>query len=196
MIISIAIALALQTATGAAPDYFPLDVGDKWTYTCDTDGVIDDITYEVLKPDKIGKTEASVLEVTEGAESNTLYYLSEPDTIWLLASDKSNPYGHPRTALRLTGQWHGDYMDQFAVNEDSSAKPIGKKNVLGQDRDIIEVVTKLKIGSNKSVMTVLKRSEYAKGVGLIRMEVDQSYEKHKAHRVLTLKTFEHGKESH
>jgi len=189
---SLALAFILQSATGNAVDYFPLDPGDRWVYTRDKDGAMDEVTYTVEKPDKVGKVLASPLLMEESGRSTTLYYVAEPDTVWLLGVDRDNPYSRPHAVLKVGGTWNGDYMDRDPVNVDNSAKSLGKKNVLGQTREVLEVTTKLTFGNTKEKLVILQHAEYAKGLGLIRFEMEQKLDRNKQHMLLTLKSFDSG----
>jgi hypothetical protein len=192
VIVALALSIAFQASSGTAADYFPLDPGEHWVYTCDKDGALDELSYTAQRPVKIGGALASPLLMQEGTQSTTLYYLTDPDTVWLLGVDKDNPYPSPHAVLRTSGSWKGDYMERDPVNMDASAKGIGKRSVLGQSRDVLEVTTKLVFGNTKVKLIIVEHAEYAKGLGLIRFEMDQTQGRQKQHELLTLKSFEPG----
>lgn len=190
LLTSIVLGFALQHASGSAADYFPLIPGDKWVYSRVKDGSPGEVTYTAQPQIKLSKLTASPLLVDDDGRTQTLYYMVDPDTVWLLGFDKDNLYTKPHIVLRVSGTWHGDYLDGNPVNTDSTAKSLGRKDVLGESRDVLEVTTKMVFGNTREKLIIVENAEYARGIGLIRLEMNQTLDREKQHELLTLKSFE------
>jgi hypothetical protein len=172
--VSVLFALAASAAPQAAEDYFPLVKGTRWTYR----DMVNEYVDEVMAPVKIGDVEAvPVTTFLDGKRAESTYYSATPEGLFIVAYDAKKPLPSPLPVFKskerswtysgLT-QWLGGFSP---IEMKGSVSPRGKRKVLGQDAETIEVRLDARIGGGAEGGTIRVRqtATYAKGIGLVRM---------------------------
>jgi len=195
-------AIALnQTATPTASSFYPLVPGVAWTYVTTPGGT--ETTDTVGEPIRLNGKDAYPVRTTfKGQSMGATYYRIEGDTVYTLGFDRSGGQGiielrpqHPVLKLGAPkASWTYVGFSPFVKENDpfqfkASSQLLGKRDVLGTEREILEVVMDAQIGETGVGAKVKQTTLYARGVGMIEMTEDSIVGKEKHHRVVKLVKF-------
>jgi hypothetical protein len=155
-------------------DFFPARPGTRWTYRDTLYSYVD----EVLEPVEYGGGPAIPVRTSaEGKVMETIYYRITPARVEIAGYDADKPLPAPIPVFRIDERrWSFTGVmptlgeeSQASIKGSSALK--GKREWMGERRDILEVKLEASFGGEKAnAMNVRQTAIYAKGVGLISME--------------------------
>lgn len=178
-----AVALAAILA-GPADDYFPLKPGTKWTYE-DENGVrsIDEAQKPLALTAKL--TATPVTTTVAGRDSGAMFYLTDPNVLYLVgfgpsAVDVKNAtlltqpqpifhVGEPKTTWTFAGEMPGP-MGPVLVRIKGSSECGKKVTVLGKEVESLSLRTHSRIGNDKVPVEIDQDALYGKGIGLVELK--------------------------
>ncbi|HEY3782054.1 MAG TPA: hypothetical protein VGL56_13295 [Fimbriimonadaceae bacterium] len=188
MLLPFVLAIAISAQSQNVADYFPVNPGTKWTLSQDSDRSKDEVIYTALAPVKVGKLMANPIQFSEQGVDRTLYYRLDGQA--LLTVDPNQPGNDPHPLIRMntpSNKWHFDYLQETEpINVDGELQKLGKRNVLGTERDVLMVILRVKMG-NKSELQITQTTYYAQGLGMYQMDMEQTQgnSHHRATQTLT-----------
>ena len=193
-------ALTLTPSVESVSDYFPLVPGTKWHYSESSRGGDVSFVDEVGKPvDLEGGSATPILTKMSGRLVDTRYYRVEGDTVWWVAYGEKKMLPQPQPIFKLGSgktKWTFDGETMF-VNEpapfrnESESNRKGRRKVLDVEREVVEVRQKGLLGGDRG--TQVRGSQvamYAKGVGLVELQSEQSMGGNTSKSLLRLVKFE------
>lgn len=198
MISTLLVLSAIQSVSAA--DYFPLQTGTRWTYRSESGGLSATQIDEVGPKVEIDGHEAtSIVTKVNGRTVGTSYYRVDGDTVYLVAEDPKKPLVDPQPVLKV-GQTKQDwsfggqtsFMGAGATIDlkGTSTAPKARK-VLDRQVDSIEVRLDMKVATSEALgMNGRQTSVYAKGIGLVELQSEQTVGKQKSKSTLRLIKFE------
>ncbi len=176
MVLPLLLALTLRAQSQSVSDYFPVAPGTKWTFSQDSEGVKDEVVYTALAPVKVGRQMAVAMQQSENGSDTTLFYHVDDQSLLFVAIDPKDPFVEPRPLIRLntpSNKWRFDYTQQTEpINVDAELQRIGKRGVLGTERDVMMVILHVTMG-NEGKLHITQTTYYAEGLGMYRMEMYQ-----------------------
>jgi hypothetical protein len=194
--------LLIAAAPQDAAAFFPLTQGASWVYT-DTVGVMAETHKETVgNTIEIGGAPATpIVTWIDGQVQGSTYYRVEGDTVWVVAFVQNAPLEQPYPVLKVGPRrttWEHTGTTEFSgqtapMKLKGSSRPVGKRKVLGTEREVVEVVVEAEIDPGagtpmKSHQTAL----YARGVGLYEIKEKLSFGQEKAERKRVLQSFSPG----
>ncbi|MFY9233205.1 MAG: hypothetical protein WAO58_01975 [Fimbriimonadaceae bacterium] len=194
--ITLLAATAMLGAGQSVADYFPLTQGMSWQYA--SDGMIS--RDRVAPVEDVGGSPAiPVISEVQGKESHRTYYRVVDDTVLIVAYEAKKPLAEPVPILkfgkgRSTWEFTGQTMfinEPAPMTMKGEASLKGKRKVLDQEVEVIEVKLSGMIGSNPG--TAVRSNQvayYAKGIGLVEMLSENSVGATKSKSQLKLVKFE------
>lgn len=168
------VALTAFSSPALAADYFPCAEGTRWKYKDEQNGAL--IIDQAMAAVVINKLSATPIERTFSGSSTTSYYRMEGDTLFVVAYDIKAPLPDAMPILKVGDgrvEWKYNGQTEFVKTAASLAttnwsKPSGKKSILGQSVDTIEVhSTAIVHPSDQTEIQVDCVQIYAKGIGLV-----------------------------
>ncbi len=204
MIVCLAAFLVQGASTPSVSDFFPSAVGTKWTYeesadlkSAYSDVVVEPVSFEGVPTITIvTKTNTKVGEQVVGMT----HYRIIGDTIFAVAFEKKMVLADPHPILKIgagTTTWEykgvtplSSVLLPMEFKATSKWKP--KMNLFGEDRDCIEVdmTAIIKEAGGTVTTNVHQISTYAKGLGMVEMSENTSYNRTKSSRRVKLIKFE------
>lgn len=203
MIHGLIVAVCLASPSEAA-DYFPLEPGTTWVYS---DSQAPEAGFEdrVGNPQPIdGKQAVPIVTTIRGQVDGSTFYRVEGDTVLLVAFEQNRPLKNPYPVFKLSGgkdgwsytgmtQWFGE---PAPITMKGTARKTKNREVLGEDRETIEVTIDAVIGDSDGVnMKSHQVAIYAKGIGLVELKDKTKMNKSTTERKRTLVSFTPGKSS-
>ncbi|HMS53904.1 MAG TPA: hypothetical protein PKA27_00760 [Fimbriimonadaceae bacterium] len=197
----IAALLALTSIQAvSASDYFPLQTGTKWTYRSESGGLSATQIDEVGTKIEIDGREATpIVTKVNGRTVGTSYYRVDGDTVYLIAEDPKKPLVDPQPVLKVGAtkqDWsfggQTSFMGAGATIDlkGTSSAPKARK-VLDRQIESIEVRLDMKVATSEALgMNGRQTSVYAKGIGLVELQSEQTVGKQKSKSNLRLLKFE------
>ncbi len=183
-IAGLALSQAVPVPTSAIAEYFPSAVGTKWTYSYVAGTLKTEYVDEIFPSIEIGgKPTVPIGTKGERGEFMGNYYRVDGDTVVIVATDPKKPYPVPFPVFKLDTkktEWKFSgvtsfFGDQVPVNLTGVSAPKGKKNLFGIDRDCVEVTLNAEILiAQGSTMKAKQVFTYAKGLGLIELESQET----------------------
>lgn len=179
MMTALLVCLAAAPTAADPTDFFPLQPGNKWVYREEARFSVNTVQDEVLEPVEIGGLKAFPVESTqEGKVIETVYYRVAGDTIYIVAYDPKTPLDPPRPLFKLGERretW--DYVgltpflkDLVPIKVRGESAPKGKRKVLGQEVECLEVKFDAQLGrTTDDRVDVKQTSIYGKGIGAVEM---------------------------
>jgi len=199
--VTLLIATAALAGTGVA-DYFPLKEGTKWHYHETGSGSPQVVVDEALPAVQIGgKPSVPVETRMDGRSIEKRYYRIDGDTVYLVAYDAEQPLSLPIPILKLgdgrtTWTYAGKTMflgGAVPLEFKAQAVPKGKRDVLGSDRECVEVTMEARIDGGGGMAVVSRQvSLFAAGVGLVEMKQRQTVAKNTSESTTKLVRIEAG----
>lgn len=186
-------------AGGDAAAYFPTKSGTSWTYSEQGGRSHEVFTDKVGKPTKLLDLDVIPFTTeTHGMLSDPTYYMVSGDTVFvvfksfikkeveekIIKEDKTYQYPVLKVSDKATS-WDfvgkTEFMKTVAdMALKGTAKPIGKRKVLGKDVECIEVVLDVMYGAaGEPPVKSLQKSIYGKGIGLVEMTQTTTLNKEK-----------------
>ena len=187
----------------SATDFFPIEVGMKWSYEISGDGVG---SYTQLVGESIdldGKTLLPVLVKNGAKVTQTTFYDVRSSGVYILGNDPKKFLENPQPVFMLDAKgakW--DFVGPSPYEDDKASgmtikgqsKLVNPRLVLGEKRECLEVKAEIKIGLSQSTATSFKQtSTYAKGIGLVEMDQTAQYGKRSVVTKVKLLKFEGSK---
>lgn len=167
----------------AVEDYFPTKPGTKWTYEQSVGKYSSIYVDEVLPPTDIqGKPAITIGTHDEDGVIQRRYYSIVGNTVNLLGYDPKKPLKDPHPILKFDtnkSEWQFSGLTPFLndpvpIRMKGTCVSKGRKNVLGDQLDCIEVVLDADIeGVPGKVLKMKQIAIYAKGVGLVEMDSEE-----------------------
>jgi hypothetical protein len=200
-VLSLLVAFATVLPSGVE-DYFPLQPGATWSYV--EEGPAQSLSYvdTVLEATEVGGEPAIPVESrVAGKLDQTRYYRVIGDTVYLVAYDPKKPLKAPQPVLKaadrkVTWDFKGlvpFFKDDVPLEFKASAAPKGRKKVLGEERECLELVLDAKmLGGPEMVIEIRQQALYAKGVGLVEMKQRQTIKGKATESTIRLTSFEIG----
>lgn len=196
--LAVATILCAAQKTAQTPqisDYFPLASGSKWTYAQTVNGSTEVLEYVAGPPTKVGKQNASPVSVSgsKGTQGTTYYYI-ENNTVQMVAYDPKSPLTDPRPILRVEAKptnWVWDGVEGgVAVHMEAASALKGRRKVLGEVRDILELRIRATLGNRDLGWRIDQTGFYAKGLGLAEMQQEEVLNKQRTKLSLLLMKYE------
>ncbi len=196
----IAAAIAAAILVGDVRDFFPLNVGTKWTYeTVSTGPKL--ITFTSAEPEESVDGEPAIPLKTKvnGQVVETLFYRAKEDALLMVAYQANKPLDEPRTILMLPkdvpAKWTYETVeDGLPLNVKCEAAFKGKRKVLeDQEADVLELKLEAVLGDTGSIAMEFKQTAtYARGIGMVEMNEERKVNKKLYKRRIRLTKFEAG----
>jgi len=196
MLLTCLIAMSAVAPPLTVGDFFPLTPGIKRSYTYhseDRDMQQDD---EIGAPVKIGGKQATPVVTHTLGQSSRVSYVVDGDTVFLVAQgDRTLKTPVPIVKLgQPTVKWSYTQnapvsLRKGVLNFTAEAKLVGKRRILGVDREILEVKTNGNSEKGDTVVRFTQTALYAAGVGLVEMTTEGTVIKETQKSKLTLVQF-------
>ncbi len=197
MIASLILLTLCQTPTAAPQgpsikDFFPLVAGTKWQYLATSEGPNTNITMVVGPAEKVGDDQAiPIVTRIMGRDVDKIYYYAKDSTVFIVAYNPKKPFPSARPVLQIGegGNARWDYRgdeDGFPLSVNCESNLKGKRKVLGQDVDILELKVDAVLGSDSVGMKFKQTALYARGIGLVEMTEERKVNKNTYKKHLTL----------
>lgn len=181
-------------------DYFPLTVGTKWHYEIEGQ-VSSSYVDEVVKTVTVNeKPSFAIFSKAGSTPIGFSAYRVEGDTVYVVAYDERRALPTPQPVLKVADkpvEWSYDGMTQVEsqmvkLQYKAASAPKGKRKVLGEERDVVEVRMDATIYELKDLITtrVSQTILYAKGVGMYEMTDTSDFGGQKSVRKVKLVRFE------
>jgi hypothetical protein len=179
MVTALVALCALAPVEGIA-DYFPLNPGDQWIYTEESDAITAitmDTVGEMVEIE--GKQSYPVITSRDDKELDRVYYRVLEGTVEIVAFDKAKPLLAPYAVLKspdLATKWSykGETYMQGSpadLKMEGRVKRAGTVEFEGRKLDALQVTLEATILEEFGTkVTVTQVATYGKGVGLIKME--------------------------
>ncbi len=191
-----------QAAPVEGTEFFPLVAGSSWVYSDTGGGAGGAFTDVVGEPAEVMGVMATPIVTRMGTrEDGRTYYRVDAGTVTVVAFDLKKPLAAPYPILKATGkkeswtysgesQWLGESVPLFMK---ATCRPVGKREVLGERRDTVEVVIEATIGAqDKTGVKSRQVSLYARGVGLFELKETTTIGDRKLERRRTLISYRPG----
>jgi hypothetical protein len=179
MMIVLAPIMLQQAALAEPAELFPLDPGMTWTYEKKSSIQSTPTEYTITV---VGETEhdgqlAWEVTVTDAKQSSQTLYRSSEKGIYIVATGPARESVMPPMPLLLSPlepgkkwKWSGSLPIQDGITPGrSEAKVVGmeQRMVLGKDTECLRVECEVRVGKGKSEVKILRKSWYARGIGLV-----------------------------
>lgn len=194
--------LLIAASRQDAAAYFPLNSGSTWVYT-DSVGKMSETHKETVgNTIEIGGQPATpIVTWVDGQVQGSTYYRVEGDTVWVVAFVQNAPLEQPYPVFKLGPRrvtWEHSGTTEFSgqaapLKLKGSSRPVGKRKVLGTEREVVEVVVEAEIDPGAGApMKSHQTSLYAAGVGLYEIKEKFVFGQEKAERKRVLQSFSPG----
>lgn len=194
---TLALIAALTLSSGIA-DYFPVAPGTKWMF--ETQSTSKETSTDLVSGSiKLNGKDLAIFETKVGSATSKTLYLFEDDTLYIAGFDPAKLLPEPYPILKFTEkstswtfsgktQFYGDFVP---LSLSGKARFVGKRSVLSEKRDCIEVKLIARVEGGPSAEIVSEQTSlYAKGVGLVEMRESTSAGTSKQTRKTVLVSFE------
>jgi len=192
----IALCLAAMILEPSPADFFPLVPGSKYVYQ-ESGSRSEDIVGE---PIDINGTMAYPVKTMIGKQVvSETYYAVDAQAARIVAFNPKKPLPSPQPVFQISPRnwtWEGStyWLGEPApvvIKGSSSLK--GKKKVLDQDVEILEVKSDARIGGDKGpAILVTQVVTYAKGIGMVEMKIESKIAKRTTTSKLSLVSYQVG----
>lgn len=197
--------LAAAAIASPAEEFFPLNVGARWTYE-DQEGRQLVQTIEAPMDLENGTSAIPRVSSAGGRKMGTELFRIDGDTVQLVGfvdSSKKPPinlFPDPQPILRITsGKAEWTYTDQVfgengpiavQIKSDSNRGP--KRKVLDREVETVVVHTLIKYGNGARSLEVRRNMVYGKGIGMVETNEATKIQGKTVKKVLKLIKFEPG----
>lgn len=181
MLLTCLIAISTVAPPPAVGDFFPLTPGIKRSYEYRQDDSVVAQDDEIVAATKFGGKEATpIVWHIRGQSARTLYRI-DGDTVFVLSSGDKK-LDEPVPLVRL-GQPHAKWsytqaspvsIKKGVLNVTAESNLVGKRSILGVQRDVLEVKTVGRSEKNDVVFEFHQTALFAAGVGLVEMTTEQT----------------------
>lgn len=186
----------MQAANSEVSEYFPLQAGTVWTYETKMGKQKSTAIGRVETEATVNNEKATPVALyVDGKRVNVAYYKTTQSSVFMLAVDPSHPLNVPKEVLRLGNgdkwTWDGPEGDAV-VHLEAHTAPGGSKSVLNRKVDTIKIEFDGTMTVEKTgVMLKMHQSAiYGKGIGLIQMDQEWTYDRDKLSQSMKITKFE------
>ncbi|MBX3118035.1 MAG: hypothetical protein KF784_03150 [Fimbriimonadaceae bacterium] len=196
------LAASLTFAQAAVADYFPTQPGTKWTY----ETTLDSMKLKAISVDEVlphieidGKLAIPFTTSDNAGPLEKRFYRIEGDTVYIVAYNQKEPLVTPHPILKVDTkkvQWEfsGGTIyrgDLIPLTMKGQSTPKGKRKILDEQRECIELVLEAEMEVIPGRFQRVKQTMiYAKGLGLVEMETQDTVDRNTIKSKMKLIKFE------
>jgi hypothetical protein len=180
MLTAIAAAILAPAPLEGIGEFFPLNPGDQWTYTEESDVMTTTTTDTVGEPIEMsGKKVFPIVTANDGKEVDRVYYWVGEGVVQVVGFKKDEPIVAPYAVLKspdLGDRWSfkGETVMQGVPADlklEGRVKKAGQVEFEGRKVDALEVRLEATILEEFGTkVTTTQVATYGRGIGLLKME--------------------------
>ena len=164
-------------------DFFPTRAGTQWTYETISNGPKMVSVTTAGEPVDVGDQPAFPFKTTVGGSlAEIMHYRTSADTVYVVAYKATQVLDEPRPILKL-----GEKGTKWEVDTNEDGLPLslknesalrGRRKILDQDVDVIELKVDAVLGDKNSMAMEFKQTAiYARGIGLAELTEERKVSK-------------------
>ncbi|MCB0824846.1 MAG: hypothetical protein KDC26_01540 [Armatimonadetes bacterium] len=204
MIATLIAASSILGQEKSAKDFYPLIPNSTWVYEESQKGKKDKSTLEMTVNEAVKFRDHDVIPVANkmGRQVTNIYYQVTDSEVFVLGYDLEQMLDKPIPILKLQGKeanWNYRGSTQLmgypaSLSMQCTSKLLGKRKVLGEECEILEVKYKAVIDEDSGGLKIESEQTalYAAGIGLYEMKEIGNFGKQRTERSLKLISYEKG----